>query len=267
MALYEAYFDESGTHDGSLAAVVGGYIVRSDDAVVMSRKWKRALDDLGLPFFHMVDCAHGAPPFDRLSKGKRIALEKRLITLIKRYTKIGIAAIIPPIRNNGGINDDVYVSCIKSILIATGAQIAYHDPSGKVAVFIEKGHAREAQAMSQIMAWAKLHTNLVTGYGSADKTGLPLLQAADFLAWQIAKYVKDKVRKQRRPREDYKSLVQHKSWFTYLAIEAEAEFAFMDEDPHLESDERDKMLESLFKNGISTSAAVGAFYRQINTPS
>ena len=68
MSQYKAYFDESGCHDGSTVLAVGGYLVRADWATRMQRKWRSALSKYGLPYFYMVDCAHGSGVFKSLSR-------------------------------------------------------------------------------------------------------------------------------------------------------------------------------------------------------
>lgn len=77
MATFEAYLDESGTDDGSPAVAVGGYFMRTEEAARMDRAWRAVLAQYRLPFFHMVDCAHGNKPFEKMSVGARIAVEKK----------------------------------------------------------------------------------------------------------------------------------------------------------------------------------------------
>lgn len=59
VVLIEAYFDESGTHDGSPVMVIGGFLIESEEARKLELAWKVMLDRYGIEFFHMTDCALG----------------------------------------------------------------------------------------------------------------------------------------------------------------------------------------------------------------
>ena len=85
--LAEVYIDESGTHDQSSFLVIAGYVYLRKKAKRFSRGMEELLKKYGLPYFHMVDCAHGAPPFDKLSKQQCIDVEKGVIKLTKRFTR------------------------------------------------------------------------------------------------------------------------------------------------------------------------------------
>ena len=88
VVMVEAYFDESGSHDGSPALCVAGYIYWPDECLKLDLGWKVVLEKYDLPYFHMVDCAHGAPPFDKLSKGARIECEKEIIPAFKEIDRL-----------------------------------------------------------------------------------------------------------------------------------------------------------------------------------
>jgi hypothetical protein len=80
----QVYIDESGSHDGSPALSVAGYIFERDSAAKFSGEWKTLLQEYGLPFFRMTDCAHGTGPFSGLTEQQRIDVETRGIEIIKR---------------------------------------------------------------------------------------------------------------------------------------------------------------------------------------
>ena len=94
VALFETYFDESGSHDGSEVLCVAGYIFQKEDCINLDWQWKEVLGQYQLPFFSMVDCAHGNDPFDKLTKPERIAVATRMIDLIKKYMRFGISVTI-----------------------------------------------------------------------------------------------------------------------------------------------------------------------------
>ena len=63
IVLWEAYFDESGDDGGFPIMTVGGYLVKPSNARRLERKWRRLLRKYKLPYFHMVECAHGNKNF------------------------------------------------------------------------------------------------------------------------------------------------------------------------------------------------------------
>jgi hypothetical protein len=89
-----AYFDESGTDAKSTILCVAGYIFLEENAVAFEVEWKKMLEKYGIPFFHMVDCAHGTGYFKALSPVHRIEIQKEAIALTKRYASKGIALSI-----------------------------------------------------------------------------------------------------------------------------------------------------------------------------
>jgi hypothetical protein len=93
--MMEAYFDESGTHEGSYAVCVAGYLFEKEKRIKLDSLWKAMLDYYDLPYFHMIDCAHGTPPFRALNKNKRIEAAKQAIHLIKSHSAAGFAVGVP----------------------------------------------------------------------------------------------------------------------------------------------------------------------------
>jgi len=89
-----AYFDESGTDTKSEVLCVAGYIFLEEMVGSFEVEWKAMLEKYGLPFFHMVDCAHGTGAFKALTGEQRIEAQKEAIELTKKYASKGIALSI-----------------------------------------------------------------------------------------------------------------------------------------------------------------------------
>src|SRR4051812_16718124 len=71
--IHEGYFDESGDIEkDERIFCISGYYIESSRAKELDTSWQCLLDRYNLPYFHMVDCAHGNEPFDKLSKDERI---------------------------------------------------------------------------------------------------------------------------------------------------------------------------------------------------
>jgi hypothetical protein len=184
MSMYEAYFDESGCDDYSRVLAIGGYVIRSDLAKRLDQKWKNVLVEYGLPYFHMVDCAHGNGVFSNLSKEQRVSAETKFIKLIKEYTAFGVACIIPVKRFEQDSNlPDPYSFCIDSC--GSGLQgllpLISSEAERKVAVIFEAGHQNENRAITHLKRHIK-PGSVIRSVTAMSKTDARPLQAADLLA-------------------------------------------------------------------------------------
>ena len=94
IAQIESYFDESGTHDGSPVLCLAGYILSKRMARLLRREWGKMLGRHKIPYFHMVECAHGNENFAHLSKEEIIEIGKEVIELIKKHTYKGLAVTV-----------------------------------------------------------------------------------------------------------------------------------------------------------------------------
>jgi hypothetical protein len=117
MSLFEAYFDESADGNGKGLYAVSGYLFRAEQAKITDQKWKAVLDRYRLPYFHMVDCAHGNPPFNRLTKTERISVVKEVIALTT-HAEFGVSAIVNPVRfSKIHTQADPYIFCVDILVL------------------------------------------------------------------------------------------------------------------------------------------------------
>jgi hypothetical protein len=263
MALFEAYFDESGCDDGSKILAVGGYLFESDRARRANKKWLQVLRDYDLPFFHMVDCAHHAEPFDKLTKDQCIEVEKRMIDLVKRYATLGFVSLVNPKRFHNNKNEDAYSACVQHCAMAIASMIEANAQAigapAKVALFFETGHASGPKANQYLtnISWTDALSRVYSSHTFAKKEEMPLLQAADLLVWQYAKFIKDKVWSTRKPRADFKSLMQHKHHVLYFTAVGENAVIAADEHPsQIQHPNRDKIIMAYFSDDDSAMTAL-----------
>jgi hypothetical protein len=220
----ESYFDESGSHCDSKTLCVAGYLFHKKDAVRLKRKWDKVLNRFGLPFFRMSDCAHGNEPFDKLTKLQCIAVETRMIKLIKDHSAMGFAVTLDldewkrhrPL--NRVIGDD-YSFCAHVIIAGVGQWIKEHPETDKCAYFFEAGHKHQKQAniiMTTIFNNSRLQSDYrYAAHAFIPKCGNPPVQAADLLAWQW--YTDRKRTAQKLPhRKDLESLLEHKHMAVHI---------------------------------------------------
>ena len=78
-----AYCDESATHIAPTVYAISAYLGRGPDWWELGRKWRAALKDEGLSFFHMAACVNGRDaPYEGMDRERREALQRRFIGLI-----------------------------------------------------------------------------------------------------------------------------------------------------------------------------------------
>src|SRR5665213_2918693 len=217
LVLVEAYFDESGTHAGSKTMALAGYIFRQDQSELMASEWREFLAAKGLPYFHMVDCAHGAPPFDKLTPQQRVLVETRLIGLIKQRTVqgIGVTLDLEAFKRRFGEKSFLgtpYSLCFYIITRAVVRWAKETEYEGDIAYFFEAGHSSQSEA-NYLMSLALLPDELkaqmhYAGHAFVPKEKAPQVQAADLFAWLLTKDRKGRSEGRER-RKDYASLVQH----------------------------------------------------------
>lgn len=188
----EAYFDESGTHDGSPVLCVAGYCLEKKQAKELSREWSAVLKARKLPHFHMTDCALGFGAFKGWTKDDRILVATRMIELIKKRIVHGIGVtvnekeydnIVPKDRRLG----DAYAFCTHLAATSLRAWIQQQPTIDKVSFFFEAGHKSQTKAntiFNELFSDPEARKAYrYVSHTFVEKTSVPIIQAADLLAW------------------------------------------------------------------------------------
>jgi len=217
VVMVEGYFDESGSlGDEQGIFCISGYFVASESAAIMDHQWGQILYQHQLPYFHMVDCAHGSGVFAAKSKSERIEIVTKLIAVIKRHTMEGFSVLahrdeFAPAANE---NQDVYSVCAAMAVDALTVFLDTNRIKGDIAFFFEDGHKSKGKAYNHVAQRVKA---LPASISFAKKEKVRLLQAADLLAWHTRKYASDKRSGKRPPRKDFESLMQHRHAFFWMS--------------------------------------------------
>ena len=212
---FEGYFDESGDLESQPRIFcISGYYFTKPNAAEMKLRWEKALSDYKLPYFHMVDCAHGKGVFKPLSKDDRDRLQRQLIRLIKHYAGPGFSYVFYANRFTPSVQSpDPYTLGVSSAVTEFESFIERNNiDSNSIAYFFESGHKNKGNAYNRVAARIKDAGSSLTFANKEDK---PLLQAADLLAWHTTKYVKDRLGEKRKPRKDFLSLMEHRHLFAH----------------------------------------------------
>ena len=216
MALFEAYFDESGSHDGSSVLCLAGYLFDEVASLQLDGEWKTVLDDYSLPFFRMSACAHGTYPFESLSMQQRIDCETRLIHIIKRHMRLGVTVTVNEAEYSEWsapehIFGSAYTWCCYMCLVGIGNWIKRANFQGEMAYFFEAGHRNQSEA-NAVMAGISNTPGLNYHSHSFIQKDVRPLQAADLLAWQAATQRKRSDRGITTMRKDFAVLVSEKTY-------------------------------------------------------
>jgi hypothetical protein len=245
MISYEAYLDES--YESSELFAVAGYLFRCEQAHEAEVAWKQALDEFGLPYFHMVDCAHGVGLFKGMTQRRRSEIAARMIALTAK-SEFGFVALVNPSRfSKVNTNADPYIFCVDILVMSLCAWLSDKGPS-QIAFFLESGHASASKSASKIDR-LKSDPDVAKCYLSytfAQKEDVRLLQAADLLAWQSTKFIKDKISKKRKPRGDFLELLKHPHAFHYVVFHNNQVGISIDESPHIPFSPRDDYVRAMF---------------------
>jgi hypothetical protein len=225
VAMIEAYFDESGSDDGSPALCVAGYLFRKEECQALDLKWKVVLDDFGLPYFRMSACAHGNHPFDKLCLNQRIEVEKLMIELVRSHMLFGAAVSVNEQEYNSWparrLIGSAYTYCCWQSLAGMLDWLEQNKIDGDLAYFFESGHEHQSQAnaiMKRIFDNPKLrqHYRYIT-HAFVDKQKVRPVQTADILAWLHAKHLKDLQNGKSNPRADFVALVEGRPHRAFIA--------------------------------------------------
>ena len=219
MQTIHAYFDESGSHKGSPVLCVAGYAFEKRNAKRLSSEWTSILRHFELPYFHMVECAHGNGVFAKLTKRARIQVATEMIRTIKKRASFGFAISVDPeafseVMPTWGPAKSAYAFCARCAIDEMGRWFFKTRFRGKSNYFFESGHESRSEAdrvISNVLT-NPLQKSQRIHYGYnvhafVLKADAPPIQAADMLAWHWATHVK-RLHAQKPPRKDFASLVE-----------------------------------------------------------
>jgi hypothetical protein len=186
VAMYSAYFDESGTPDDGPYMVVAGCIADVDQWVHFEREWVTALTPFGTNVFHTADFDQRNPPFDKLTNREADELFARLTGIICRRINRTFSHAIP-LAQYDAINSEYLLAecygfpypatariCISHV-VAWAQQ--YHVPKEELLYFFEDGAKHKGQ-----LEWIAERDGLSIPV-FRKKAEVVALQAADVAAW------------------------------------------------------------------------------------
>ncbi|MGC2223285.1 MAG: hypothetical protein WA624_13445 [Methylocella sp.] len=225
VAFFETYFDESDSHDGAPALCVAAYLFEKEECRALDMEWKSVLEEFDLPYFHMVDCAHHAPPFSKLSKEQCVDVEKRMIGIIRNHMLFGAAITVNEREYDGWAArreiGTAHSYCCWQTIASINSWMDESSLAGKLAYFSEAGHDSPPETgdiMNHIARDKEI--SVAYRYGShtfVQKTEIRPIQTPDIFAWLHANHFKRVQKGEQRPRKDYVALIQDRPHKAFMA--------------------------------------------------
>lgn len=225
IVLWEAYFDESGDDGGFPIMTVGGYLVKPSNARRLERKWRRLLRKYKLPYFHMVECAHGNKNFKGRSIEERVEIQTAMFETINKYVEMSMATSVS-LREFVSTEEvkDPYSHCVLHTYLVLSSILQKKDPNFKLSLFYESGHKHGPNAL-RVFNESPIPNS---SFSFIDKAQSGMIQAADIFAWQYTKYIKDKAKKEpRKTRKDFEFLLGKPGVFYNTISCAEGVFQYI----------------------------------------
>lgn len=208
LCMFACYFDASGktsdvTGSGDPAIALAGYIAPAKAWDRFGKDWRRLLHRFGLQYAHQKDFAHSSGQYRGWSEWKRRAYVRKGAEIINQTAHLGVVTavllkdwqkIVSEVRGPASAFYFVTVECLKQVAL-WGEKTGLGEP---IRYFFESGDGHDAEVLG-IAPKIRTDPDMVDGYrldsitlaDKRDRALGPGLQAADWLAWESAKYLRD----------------------------------------------------------------------------
>jgi len=205
--MYTAYFDESGVHQGSSAAVVAGYLSTDDRWIEFKREWENLLTGEGVSALHRVHLENFRGDFRRergWDENRRSRLLRSAHSIIKRYTLFGVGAAVVRADFEREMPSAVrtafggpYGWLVHDCLVGIGHWAEGNRCTEPVRYVFEAGARgrRRVEKMFEVLYKEDKFRDLcrIGTWKFATKPGAVQLQAADFLAYEVYKHMDNRI--------------------------------------------------------------------------
>jgi Protein of unknown function (DUF3800) len=244
MLMLTGYFDETGHSKDPTQRIVGmgGLLAPASKWETFESKWKRALREFDIPYFHMKEFAHSTDVFEDW-KGREIIRRKlfgKLIKAMESAYPIPVGATVPKDiyaatynQYPGFPKDEPYRHtldlCVAGVIGLRGAMGSL-DESEKVAVVF----SQHQEFRNHVLRYYEKITKeldpfrIISPVSFADMRDLVPLQAADIVAYELKKEHERRLYEpQKAPRYGFQMLMKMTARHRTLTIPM---FYFLDKD-------------------------------------
>jgi hypothetical protein len=191
--------DETGIHANAPMVAVGGYISRPKYWRVWTKEWDRAKRPIKI--FHATDCANFQGEFKGWDKTQRDAYVAQLLAVMRNHELAGVVIGINLGDLTAAMKDHAdllemfgtpYAACFQWV-ISTLVDLATKHGSGERMAFVHEVNDFKSEAVKAFEYVKKFHNpraiQMTMKFGC--KADYPPLQAADVLAYEGGKFLKN----------------------------------------------------------------------------
>jgi hypothetical protein len=199
VAVLKVFMDETGIHDDSTVVAVAAYVSRPKHWRVWTKKWNRAKRPIRI--FHAADCANFHGEFDGWDADRRDKVVANLLPVIPAHELAGIVIGIRLDDFSDALKgrDELiemfgtpYTACFQWALTII-MEIATGHGRGERMAFVHEVNDFKGEALKAFEYVKQFHNPrgipITLAFGS--KADYPPLQAADVLAYEGGKFVKN----------------------------------------------------------------------------
>ena len=208
--LYHVYLDESGTHAGSEAVAVAGFVSNASKWEAFSEQWSAALKEWGISAFHMTDFESRHGEFANWKNEERKERLNRLLNLIIEHTFSSIGYVIRKKSFDEILSDSAKKLCADAYgMAAIGCWYTLAVRAKRPTIdgwfdYIMEAGCKGGSALHEIWRiqvsdeqW--LDNTRMRSLDFRPKQKFPPLQAADILAYELFKQAQRQFGNEQRP--------------------------------------------------------------------
>ena len=205
------YCDDSGSHDDSSTAVVGGTVMNKQGFIDLDHDWRRLLREFRLENIHMKDFTRPYGRYCTMNREMKIALFTSVANIINKTKVYSVSIAVPNSDFRALFPPKVYSQFMGGYALAFFALvIANHDIAlvthynNRISYLIDKGsnhhHQQLEGAHSVMLRVEKENGEKFTGAMASDlDDNNNALQAADVIAWTYHRSLESEVGEEFRP--------------------------------------------------------------------
>ena len=212
VAVIRIFMDESGTHQGSPAISIGAHMAKPKTWTAFTKKWnavKRYGGKSPIGVYHSSECEALRGEFQHWSEVERNQFVAKLLPIIAHHELYGLGFSIdlpsfqlalrdrPDLRRL--FNDEPYILCFQLILDDILSQVEKSNSNEALAFIHEENEYQgmAAAAFSSLKSQRSRHKGPMS-LTFASKDAFTPLQAADVLAFETNKRMRDPLKRGRR---------------------------------------------------------------------
>ena len=176
--IFTAYLDESGTHDGSNATIIGGFMGVFREEVILGRRLRALQHNYGFTIFHATEFKNRTGDFQGWSDEKGLSLIQDMTDLVATTLSSVVIATLPNDRYRTEYRntprprkvtlDSAYGLCFRMCLVHFLEEMDKREPirkyGSKLNVILEHGHPNAGDATKRI--FEETRHNMMALYGA-----------------------------------------------------------------------------------------------------